>query len=1163
MPAQVGEEVVVHPDPAQAQYLGENAGHLLLGVRARRNVGLSEIRPRPLRGGECLTIDLTVVSPRQCLEDDEVSGHHVFGARAADQRAQLVDQVGRRLVGDEVSHESLVPGDVFARDHHDVAHRRMSGDVRLDLPGLDPESPHFDLVIDPPQALETSVGKPTCQIPRAVHPRPGLPGEGVRHELLGRQIRTLPVPSGDPDAPDAQLPRHPRRHRLEPGVHHPHLRVRNRTSDRDHTLAWLHPPRRRPHRGLRRPIHVPDGGDASEQLVRQIPRQRLSPTQHLQARVSSPTRLEQQAPSRRRRLHHGGSRRRQPAHQPFAIQRVVPARQHDPRALDQRQVQLQRRDVERQRRHGQQHVRFSQARLTPHRLEQVHQRTVRNGNAFRAPGRARGEDHICQVLGANIDRWIAVIMPGDLVRHAVHADDQGLLRRQTMSQPVLRDQHAHGSVFDHSSQAFSGIGGVQRNVGPARLENAEQRHHHVQRALGEEPDEHIRADPEPPQMVRESVGAPVELAVGQVPLVDDHGHAVGRALSLRFDQLVKTSILRVRHGGVIPIHHELLLLGAGEQRQRGNTLVRLADDPFQQRPVMPAQPLYRRGVEEVGAVFHQPFEPPLGLGEEEGQIKLGCAGPQYLLGGQVRYLRHTLGVMQHEHHLEQGGAAGVPLRRQFGHQVLEGQVRMRIGPEGLLPHLLEQAVERQPLGEPRAQHHHVDEVPDQRLRFTLRATGNGGPHQQVVLPRIAVQQGRKTGLENHEQRGLVLAPQRFQPLHQRHRQRKELRGAAKALHGRPRLVGGQVQHRGRPRQRLPPVRQLPLQHVAADPLPLPAGKIRILDRHGRQRRRPPVRKRLVQLADFPLQQLHRPLVRDDVVDGQQQPVLLGGPVHHGRAHQRRVRQVERLAPLLLHHPLPFAFPRRLRQRTHIVLRQHQVHRRLDDLHRVAVPLRKRGAQDFMPPHHLLQRPPQRRRRVPSFEAHHIHDVVDRTAGSQLVEKPELFLRERQRPGTLRRARPDPHPRPLALPAPPSGPLPRRVAQHPRQSRNRRMLEHRARLTLHPEDIPDPRHHLDRQQRMPAQVEEVVVDTDLLHPQQFGPNGGERLLGFSEWPDEILHGLSLLVRGGGQRLAINFAVGRQRKCFHQHECRRDHVRRQPVLEVLAERRGRHNCFVHGR
>src|SRR2546430_11483916 len=65
----------------------------------------------------------------------------------------------------------------------------------LDLPGLDPESPHFDLVIDPPQALETSVGKPTCQIPRAVHPRPGLPGEGVRHELLRSEEHTSELQS--------------------------------------------------------------------------------------------------------------------------------------------------------------------------------------------------------------------------------------------------------------------------------------------------------------------------------------------------------------------------------------------------------------------------------------------------------------------------------------------------------------------------------------------------------------------------------------------------------------------------------------------------------------------------------------------------------------------------------------------------------------------------------------------------------------------------------------------------------------------------------------------------------------------------------------------------------------------------------------------------------
>ncbi len=278
----------------------------------------------------------------------------------------------------------------------------MSCDVRLDLPGLDSESPYFDLVIDPPQALEPPIREPARQVPGAVQARPRLPRERVRHKLLRRQIGTLPVASRDPGAPDTQLARHPHGHRLEPGIHHPHLRIRNRTSDRDYTLARLHQPRRRPHRGLRRPVHVPHRGGAPQQLVGQVPRQRLSPTQHLQARVSFPTRLQQQAPCRRRRLHHGRSRRRQPLYQLIPVQSLVPGRKDDSGALDQGEVQLQRRDVERERRDRQQHVRLGQARLTPHRLEQVHQRTVGDGNAFRAPGRPRGEDHVCQVLRAYI-----------------------------------------------------------------------------------------------------------------------------------------------------------------------------------------------------------------------------------------------------------------------------------------------------------------------------------------------------------------------------------------------------------------------------------------------------------------------------------------------------------------------------------------------------------------------------------------------------------------------------------------------------------------------------------------------------------------------------------------------------------------------------------------
>ena len=78
-----------------------------------------------------------------------------------------------------------------------------------------------------------------------------------------------------------------------------------------------------------------------------------------------------------------------------------------------------------------------------------------------------------------------------------------------------------------------------------------------------------------------------------------------------------------------------------------------------------------------------------------------------------------------------------------------------------------------------------------------------------------------------------------------------------------------------------------------------------------------MRKGLVELKDFLLHQLHRPLVGDDVVDRQEQPVLRVGEVDHGRANQRGARQVERLAPVVPHRPQPRPLPLRRRPRPQI------------------------------------------------------------------------------------------------------------------------------------------------------------------------------------------------------------------------------------------------------
>jgi len=63
-----------------------------------------------------------------------VRWHHVLRQARAEERAQLLHEIDRRILGDEVSNESLVPRDVLTDDDHDLADGR--GAVRYQ-----PQSP--------------------------------------------------------------------------------------------------------------------------------------------------------------------------------------------------------------------------------------------------------------------------------------------------------------------------------------------------------------------------------------------------------------------------------------------------------------------------------------------------------------------------------------------------------------------------------------------------------------------------------------------------------------------------------------------------------------------------------------------------------------------------------------------------------------------------------------------------------------------------------------------------------------------------------------------------------------------------------------------------------------------------------------------------------------
>ncbi|CAG7628336.1 hypothetical protein E143388_07048 [Rhodococcus opacus] len=114
-----------------------------------------------------------------------------------------------------------------------------------------------------------------------------------------------------------------------------------------------------------------------------------------------------------------------------------------------------------------------------------------------------------------------------------------------------------------------------------------------------------------------------------------------------------------------------------------------------------------------------------------------------------------------------------------------------------------------------------------------------------------------------------------------------------------------------------------------------------------------------------------------------------------------------------------------------------------------------------------------------------------------------------------------------------------------------VLEHGPDVDVGVQHRIDPRHHPCRRQRVSARLEEVVVDTDVLEPQ----NGRERVR------DGLLDGRRRSVRGigrgvepgSGQRGAIEFADGGQRDPVDRHDRTGHHVRRKSFGEI-----GRESC-----
>ena len=159
--------------------------------------------------------------------------------------------------------------------------------------------------------------------------------------------------------------------------------------------------------------------------------------------------------------------------------------------------------------------------------------------------------------------------------------------------------------------------------------------------------------------------------------------------------------------------------------------------------------------------------------------------------------------------------------------------------------------------------------------------------------------------------------------------------------------------------------------------------------------------------------------------------------------------------------------------------------------------RERGAQGFMTQDQRLQGRLETVHIQHTVEPRHPADVVSRAVGLHLPEEPHALLGVRQGYGLAAIDRFNRQVRVVR-----AGGLNQRhgVHERPQLTGFKQCAQRQFDVT----GLPDPRHDLRGQQRVPAQGKEIIAQPDARLPQHFAPDGGNLLLQRGDGLDVFTH-----------------------------------------------------------
>ena len=146
-------------------------------------------------------------------------------------------------------------------------------------------------------------------------------------------------------------------------------------------------------------------------------------------------------------------------------------------------------------------------------------------------------------------------LAGDGGPVGIEADDARIVAGQSREQRRAADQHGRAGILQHEGEPLGWIARVERQIGAAGLEDADQRDQHLQRALDAQPHHHLGADPERAQVMRQLARMRIKLAVAQALIPEHHRGRIRGFPHLRREQLRQRGG-RDRPRRVVPLHQD-------------------------------------------------------------------------------------------------------------------------------------------------------------------------------------------------------------------------------------------------------------------------------------------------------------------------------------------------------------------------------------------------------------------------------------------------------------------------------------------------------------------------------------------------------------------------------------------------------------------------------